>query len=167
MVNNSMATTPKEEKMPAAPSEKPATMVTIPQSQMDDVLKKLDAQEKQIKMLTEISDKSRRFNWDQKNQDFSQKTVRLSYYKDQLVMAWRTIRDEVFQDSRGIWHEDQKMEIILADNTRLEINYLDFVKFVEKKQFPVISRFTTPEGQPTMRVEVDGKQVDIAVTFVN
>lgn len=167
LVNNSMATTLSEEKKGVAPSEKTPETVTVPKSSMDEVLAKLDAQEKQIKMLTEISDKSRKFNWDQKNQDFSNKIVRLSWYKDQMVVAWRTVKDEVFQDGRGVWHENQVMEIILADNTRLEINYLDFVKFISKKEAPVISRFTTPEGKAVMRVDVDGKQVDIDETFVN
>ena len=164
-----MPTTPKKEevKMPAAPSEKVPETVTVSKTSMDEILKKLDAQEQQIKMLTEISDKSRKFNWDQKNQDFSKEIVRLSWYKNQMVVAWRTVKDEVFQDGRGVWHENQIMEIILADNTRLEVNYLDFVKFISKKEASVISRYTTPEGKAVMRVDVDGKQVDIDETFVN
>lgn len=159
--------TPKELEPKAAPSEKPVATITVTQATMDAVLEKLDAQAKQITMLTEISDKSRKFNWDQKNQDFSQKVAKVSYYKTQMVLGWRTVKDEVFQDGRGIWHEDQRIELILSDNTRVEINYLDFVKFVEKKSYSVISRYITPEGKPVIRLDVDGKEVDIDEVFIN
>jgi hypothetical protein len=56
LVNNSMATTPTEEKVVkpvAAPSEKPAATVAVSQSTMDALLAKMDEQEKQIKMSEE------------------------------------------------------------------------------------------------------------------
>jgi hypothetical protein len=155
-----------ETKLKAAPSEKPIESITVPKTQMDEILAKMAEQDKQIQMLTEISDKSRKFNWDQKNQDFSQKTVRLSFYKGQAVMAWRTVKDEVFQDQRGIWHEDQRIELVLENNERLEVSYMDFVKFIEKKDGTVTSQ-TVTNGKTSMKIMLGEKEYEVDTRFLN
>jgi hypothetical protein len=148
------------------PVEEPK-VVAVNKTTMDALLEKLTKQEEDIKMLKEVADKSRMFNYEAKHADYSLKTAKISIYNGRPVMAWRTVKDEVYQDSQGRWHESQKMEIITEDNTRKELDYIDFVREVKKVDAIIMSRFVTPEGKAMMRVDYQGKQVDLDESFVN
>lgn len=140
--------------------------VSVDKDTLEGLIKRLDDQSRDIKMLREVADKSRISNWEKKNVTIGARTAKLSTYKGKLVMAWRTIQDEVYADAQGRWHEKQTTEIITEDNEKIQLEYVHFAKLV-KIEAEIVSRYTTPEGQDMIRLNLDGRVIDIDIKFVN
>lgn len=159
--------------MPTQPEElKPQEMnkpemVTIGKAELAGLIERLDKQSKDIDMLKEVADKARMSTFKSRHQDFTTKIVKVNTYNGKVVMAWKSTKDEIYQDAQGRWHEAQKMEIITDDNQKVEMDYIDFVKKLVKVDAELVSRYSTPEGQSMLRLNMGGKQIDIDHVFVN
>jgi hypothetical protein len=156
----------KETKAVVERSDNPG-MVQVNRKTLDEMVKRIEQQSKDIDMLKTVADKARMSTYATKTADFSQKTVRLNMYNGQVVMAWRTVENEIYQDSQGRWHENQKMEIITEKNERIALPYIDFVHNLLHSDADVISNYTTPEGIEMCRVNIDNRMIDIDKRFLN
>lgn len=154
--------TPKDPKAAKAPE-----VVTISKDALQGLVDRLDQQAKDLAMLKEVADKSRIQTYKDKHRDTSIRKVNLNTYKGRLVVAWRNVRDEMYQDAMNRFHEKQVMEVITDDNVKTEMDYADFVKALKKVEADVVSFYTTPEGYSMVRCTLDGKSIDIDTTYVN
>jgi len=161
-----VSTTKKVSGDSAAPKQNTAT-VTVEKSKLDSILEKVEKQSKQIKMLTEVADKARLHKFESANQDFSQKIVSVSTYQGKIIVGWKTVKDEMYQNAKGQWVEDQQIAIYMIDNTKETMNYLDFTRNIKKVDGVLKSRHTTPEGEKMMRIDVMNKTIDLNETYVN
>ena len=146
---------PKEEK------------VTIPKSTLDSLVSKVEKQSEQIGMLLEVADKARVSRYEAAHKDLSQKKVRISTYDGKMVIGWKNLVDEMYQDEQGRFHEKQAIELYFIDNTKKVVTLKDFTRRTKKVEGLVLSNYTTPEGENMMKVDVMGKQIDIDIVFVN
>ncbi len=141
--------------------------VTIEKSVLESLIEKMNKQDKKIEMLIEVADKARLHKFESANKDFSQKTVEISTIGGKIITGWKKVNDEVYQDAFGRWHEKQDIVIYYIDNTKEIITYLDFARRVEKISGTVISKSIDDIGNEIMKVDVNGKQIEIGITFVN
>lgn len=88
-----------------------------------------------------------------------------------VVMAWRVVKDEVFKAPNGAWVENQIVEVLFEDNSKLELPLIDFYRktAIDRITARVVSRQRDEEtGAETFVLACeDGKERTIAGTFVN
>lgn len=142
-------------------------VVGIPKATFDSLMKKVEDQESRIKMLTEIADKSRLGKWDAEHKEALGQIAKISTYEGKIIVAWKSLRDDVYQDTQGRWHELQEVEVIFLDNSVKGLSYMDFARRIAKVDAKVLKRYTTPEGNAMVRCEVMNKQIDIDERFIN
>jgi len=155
-----MATPISEEKIvvpPVAETTKPT---------IEGLMARLEEQAKDIQMLREVADKARLMTWEKRNIPVGARVIRISTYDKKYIKAWKMLDNDIFQDAKNLWHENQNVEIVLSDDTKVKLTYLDFTKVV-KVECELVSRYTTPEGHHMMRVNFNGTEIDIDETFVN
>lgn len=145
-------------------------MVSVPKSFVEDT-------KKQIADLTNlvaaVADKSRLDKFNARQASPLTHFVMVSTYEDdktkgkQIVVAWRSIQDEVFK-ANGIWHEVQYCEITLEDDSKRKLAYPDFVRLLGKSKAEVLSRTTDSQGHEILKLACeDGRERLIDSTFVN
>lgn len=142
-------------------------LVAVDKKALEGLVARLDQQTKDIEMLKLVADKARMQSFESKNADFSTKIVKVSLYNGKLVVAWKTTKDEIYQDSQSRWHESQKMMIVLEGGEEHEMEYIDFVKKLVKVDAELITKYTTPKGEEMYRMNLNGREIDIDRTFVN
>ena len=157
----------KEEKVTPAP--KPAAPVaeetiSIPKTQFDQLISRLDKQEE---LIRSVADKSRLMNWDVRHQDTSLRTTQISTYNGKIVLGWKMLANEMYQDAKNLWHEDQQVEIALEGGATVKLTYLEFAKNLTKVVVEIVSKYSTPEGHNMYRVKYQDREIDIDQTFVN
>lgn len=87
-----------------------------------------------------------------------------------LIKGWTQLPlNEMYQDTNGAWHERQVMKLILEGDEELEVSYLDFVRRKVSVKANVVGRsIDEATGNQTLKImTVDGKKLDIDVTFIN
>ncbi len=136
---------------------------------LDQILAKQESQDKEIEMLREVADKSRLYWWEEKNKKPTTKVVRLTVIEGKIVVGWKTIIDEVFQDTNGIFHEKQVIEIYFEDGTKKSLNYIDFTRLTNKIEVELIKRMKDEEqGTESVTVKTkEGKEYTIGIEFIN
>ena len=169
-----MATSPKEPikdeketKPSSAPAEQNEGKIAVPKSTLDALIAEVKDSKKQIKMLTEVADKSRLMRYRSAHKEIELKKVRVSTLNGKIIVAWSMVTNDVYQDGQGRWHENQQVRIIFEDNTKKIISYLEFVRQITKVDGIIEKRYTTPEGHNIMRINVMKKVLDINETFIN
>jgi hypothetical protein len=155
------------------PTPPPAVpeMISVPKDFVEKATKLIESIPKlneQIERLTAAADKSQLANYDLRHAKEIVRKVLVNFIDNKLVMSWRTTKDVVVRDSQGRWYEDQKIEVLFEDLSKREMAYNpDFVHGRKQVMVDVISMFTTPEQQQMVRVNIDGRQVDFDIRFIN
>ena len=163
----------EEEKIRTVqPTKKPVEdTITLPKSEFDSVLKKIKDIEEKNDMLESVADKGRVARWQAQHRDFKEKIVKISTIEGKVVTGWRMIKDEVGKNpNTGLWFEKQIIELHFIDNTKKEYDYADFTRLTHKIKGKVIrdNKFTDADGMHEMlTIDVDGKEIDIDVRFIN
>ena len=147
--------------------------VTITKSQFDDIQSKL-------KMLTEVADKGRVYNYEnqqQKGKDKKALKVKLSLFAGGIITGWRTIKDVLIKHpTTGLTAgEQQEYEIMVLqpDNSinKVIVNgYPQFsdARYTERIEVDVISKAEDYNGNVTLTVQLpDGRELPIGVLFIN
>ncbi len=144
-------------------------VISVKKSVLDNILLKQEEQEKELKVLREVADKSRLHWFEEKTKGVKIRTVKLTTFKGLVILGWRMVVDEVFQDANGVWQEKQILEIHLEDGTKASLNYIDFVRRTEKITAEIISKEINEEqGTETLKVRTKtGKEYKIGTQFVN
>lgn len=124
--------------------------------------------QKQNEKLLAVADKNRLAQYEQRNNNDIVHTAKISMFEGKPVLAWRTIRDEVFIDGRGVYHEDQVVELVLEGGTKKEVSLLDRVRRVTKEIGEIVSKTKNSDGTETVKMLMpDGKSILIDIAFLN
>lgn len=128
-------------------------------------------------MLLATADAGRLSQFEQRKAGKQPMKVKLSIYKDKLIIGWRTIKDiAVFHPTTGKQiGEEQEYEVILLDNegqTSKEIinGYPQFTgaRYDKRVEAEVIGRREDSQGNLAYDVKLDdGRMLTLAAQFVN
>jgi len=148
------------------PEIKKKETVTIPKDTLDDLMARL-------KRVESAADKSRLYNFDEKNKQTPNKIVKLKKIFNKIVISWdNMVQDVVEKNENGVWKEKQTIRLNLEGGESKDIPYVEFVKHAKVLFCEVISKTVenagTPEEKTILKVvNEDGKEYNIDKTFVN
>lgn len=157
---------------PSAPLEieKKEETVTITKTQFDDIQNKL-------KMLYEVADKGRVFNYENSTKEKKPFRVKLSKFADGIIVGWRTVKDELVKHpTTGLTvGENQEYELIILDNEGKQkkvtvASYLAFsnARYDTRIDAEIVSKSEGYDGEITFDVKLDdGRVIKLNAKFVN
>jgi hypothetical protein len=163
---------PKNDVVTPTKTEKEET-ITIPKSQLEAILQRIDDVEKkskeEIEVLRKAADRGRLERIDsQRAQNKLVKGVNLSRLDGKIIVGWRRLVDEVYFDQDGRLHEDQKIELTFIDKTTATTTDRDLSRRKQLVQGEVISESRDMEGNINLKVMLsDGQEVEIDQVFIN
>jgi hypothetical protein len=167
----------KPEKAPETPQEPvasaPAKSISVPLEQWTKILETIETQKGQIATLYGAADRARLNAVEGKSAKPLERYVMLRTYVvdgvKKVVAAWRMVKDEVFKGANGAWVENQIVELIFEDDTRIQVSLVDFSrKTQEKLRARIVKRATDEDGRETLTLlGDDGKERVLDVAFVN
>jgi len=144
--------------------------IQIDRKQWDDVQAKL-------KMLYEVADKGRVYNYESARTDKKPLKVKLSVYNGSIITGWRTIKDELIKHSTTgkTVGEVQEYEVLLLDKndkvTKAILNgYSAFTdaRYTERIDTEVVGKKEDYEGRITFDILLpDGRTIQLGSQFVN
>ena len=168
------ASQPQVKDLPNAPGratmpstgKEPETMV-VKRDALDKLLERVDAIEKENKMLREISDKGRLAQWETNNKGDVPKIYRLSTYMGKVITSWEMKQNRIWKNPKGEWQELQEIEIHTEDGQSIAVPYIEFVTNTQKVEASLISIET--KGQKTyLTLDMGGgKKITLESTFIN
>lgn len=152
------------------PIVQPEETVSISKKDWDDV-------QKQLKMLYEVADKGRIFNYENNNTEKKPIKVKVSIIQGKTLVGWRTTKDELIkhpQTGKTIG-EKQEFELVLLDNvgdktTVLVDGYEAFsnARYNERVEAEVVSKKEDWKGNYTFDIKLpDGRIIPFDSRFVN
>jgi hypothetical protein len=168
--------------------EKEVEVVVPPKVKTDDAMEKLLAKvealeakdlenQKQLKMLTEVADKGRVMNYESKNAEKKPFRVKLSVYKEGVIVGWRTVKDELVKHpTTGVTiGEVSEYEIMILNkdgsvSKELLLNRgaFDEAHYKERIECDVVGKKEDFSGNLTFNIKLpDGRVVDVDSRFVN
>jgi hypothetical protein len=160
-------TMPKKIKEIVLPEEE---TVTISKTKMDEI-------EAKLKMLYDVADKGRVYNYENQRAEKKPFKVKLSKFADGIIVGWRTIKDELVKHpTTGLTvGENQEYELKVLDsegNTKL-VNVPSYpafsnARYNERIEVEVLGKKEDYEGKITFDVSLpDNKIVSIDARFIN
>ena len=146
-----------------------AKNIVLTQEQFDKLIADRKEQDVKIEMLMRMADKGRLEKENAKNAPIPGKSIKLSKYQGKIVLSWAMLRNDVFKDPvTNAWREFQVIKMSFDDDTTQELDYLSFVKFIEKVKATVVSKQKDIEtGIEILKVECEGKEYTIDAKFAN
>jgi len=159
----------KEKEMKKTPEEE---TITITKTQFDDIQSKL-------KMLTEVADKGRVFNYENQQAGAQKKSmkVKLSEYTGGIITGWRTIKDVLVkhpQTGATVGEQQQYELLILMPDGHIEKVILDGYSAFSGARYDnridaiVISKSEDFQGNTEFELQLDGGRViKMSSRFVN
>lgn len=134
--------------------------------------------QKTLKMLYEVADKGRVFNWESKqNKPGQGQRIKVSVLEGKYVIGWRTVRDELITDPRtgSTVGELQQYEIQLLEKDgsssfRTLNGYKAFsdLRYDQRVDCQVLSRSESYDGTLKFRVGLpDGREYELDSRFIN
>lgn len=170
------------------PVEKENKKVEIDKSTLAEILKRLDSvdemkaelakKDKDIEKLLAVADKGRMQNWESQHSEGELiRTVRLSMWERQVVLGWKTVKNEV-GFINGVLREEQTIKVFLLQTDKdgkiaapkeVEVNLLNFNRFVEKVDAEVIKQSKDSKtNRVTYTVKLkDGMELEYDIAFLN
>lgn len=181
MTEEEVAPVPPEEEAKVSKTAKAKTgMVEVDAEMLQNILKevgemrtkieRVDQLEKDNAMLLAVADVGRIATYQSRQPGSSLvRTARLWVWKDKIVKATVTVRNEAFTDNIGRIHTDQVLSVIMEDGSEVEVPYDHFSKEKGLVEGEIISRSTNDEtGQTFFKMRLkDGKEIDINYLFLN
>lgn len=137
-----------------------------------------DALQAQLKMLTEVADKGRMFNYQASQTQGKQPLkVKVSVLNNAIITGWRTIKDELVKHpTTGVTvGEQQQYEVILTDKegkptTATIDGYKRFseIRYTDRIECDVVGKREDWDGKITFDIVTpDGQQLSVDSRFVN
>lgn len=129
--------------------------------------------EKQNDMITAVADKGRLAKYNERDRKPIERVVRVNTYEFEgvlrKVVGWAMITDQVFKNSNGVYVENQTVRIILDNDKKIDMPYIDFVKKTQHINATIKSRTTDEQTGALILTLVgpDGKEFVMDSTFVN
>ncbi len=177
----SQATTPiaqEEEKSTGGETSKPKTkkkggkMVEVKESVLNNLIKRVDDQQKDIELLNFAADKSRVAQWRERNKEKTNPIVKIRKFRGKFVISWTNlIKNESFisaATNRRI--EDQQTKLMFLDDTKEIVRYEEIHENLEYVKAEVIERTQKEGGDIFLKVvtqDEEHAEFIINVLFVN
>lgn len=141
----------------------------------DEVIKKLMEQVENLQKTTGIlmgaTDKRLLNNYLSKNKKKIPSSVNLRTYENKVIVEWRMIEDKVFKNpNTGVWSEIQTVELTTEQGERIKTSLYEFEVNYNTERFTVIESKTdddTGDRELKVKSDIDGREIDINVKFVN
>ena len=133
----------------------------------------------QLKMLREVADKGRVFNYESQQAQGQKKAmkVRLSRFAEGIIVGWKTTKDiKVFNPTTGkqVGEEYQvEVEVLKDDGTNLKVTLDGYPTFsdarnAERLEAIVVGKKENMSGEVTFDVLLpDGRKIELSDKFVN
>lgn len=157
------------EEVKAVKDSAPKT-VEVDKDKLDSLLTKLEEQGKTIEMLVATADKARVARFNQTNATPVAHTYRVRTFKGQVVLGWRSVIDEMYQDRNAVWHERQEVEIVTENGDKFTLPFLEGERLPKVQTTHVGTETKFEDNQQvtvlTLRLE-DGREIKINQTYVN
>lgn len=172
---------PKATATPKPITPKPAKednkVIEALQKQIEELTRRDAEKEAQLKMLYNVADKGRIYNYESQRAEKKALKVKLSIFNDKVIVGWRTLKDELIKDSRtgATIGETQQYELALLDkagninNVTID-GYVNFsnARYTQRIEVEVVGRKEDWEGNQTFDVRLpDGRKVSLDSRFVN
>ena len=159
------------ESLVSAAVNPPKKTVEVDSDMLQKVLARVEKLEDDNKILREVADKNRLGRVEElRAQGKLVKSVNLNVFEGKIVVAWKTIRNDVYQDTKGILHEDQVVGLIFEGETGVgkEIDIRAFARLMVKVSTEVIEEGKDKDGNINFTVLTkDGRQIKIDSKFIN
>ena len=160
---------PKQEPRQEA---KGPEMVSVPKDQLEKLMGLVPAVEKLTKdneALMFAADRARMQAFNERQQAPGNRTVKLLTYVNEnrvrkVILAWSKIKDDVYKAPNGAWVEDQIMEVIFEDDTKIQLPLLSFYRNTADK---IKAEVLEDKGDSFKVRTVEGKEYLIGKMFVN
>lgn len=130
-----------------------------------------------LKMLYEVADKGRIFNYESQRTTKKPLRVKLSKYQNKIIIGWRTVKDELIAHptTGKIVGEKQEYELLLLDsegNTSKALvdGYPNFTsaRYTERIEADVVGKKEDFDGKTTFEIQLpDGRKISLDARFVN
>lgn len=153
--------------------------ISVSKSQLEEMMKRLQAVEKDRDLLLQVADKKQLGLYYSRNREKLPSKVFLrtmDVIKDgekttKVIVGWKTIQDEVYQDPLTMrWMEKQKILVMYEDATTEEFHLMDYVRKY-KQVVAEVKKKTTDEETGDVALEVvrlDNQKVyNIGIQFIN
>ncbi len=173
--------------------EKDKEVVEVPKSlietilkQQEDLMKRLDDKDEQIKQLTYAADKGRMGIYEQRNTQgelirtygvgiWPITDLKTGKETEYIVRGTKLIfQDVVIEDNGGVRRlvETQTLRVFLdqgadKDFKQIDMPYVNFYRTVRRTRMPVVRESRTEKGEfRTLRCE-DGREIEFDINFLN
>lgn len=148
---------------------------------LQDKIKALEEKDKEnqekLKMLYEIADKGRVFNYENNKKEKKPTLVNLSKYADGIIVGWRTVKDELLKHpTTGLtMGEVQEYEVLVLDNEDKTKKHtisgypaFSSARYNERVEAQVTGRKEEWDGAITLDVVLpDGRKISLDAKYVN
>lgn len=174
-----MANKDKEVK-PEVPEVKPETqigvqpeakpeIVEVPKSQFDQLMTDVAKLKSDNEALTFAADRSRLQAFQERQKTPGNRQVKLLTYLGEdgarkVILAWKKVKDDVYKAANGAWVEDQIMEVIFEDDTKLQLPLLSFFRNTADK---LKAEVLEDKGESFKVKTEEGKEYLVGKMFVN
>lgn len=151
--------------------DKDKKTVEVEAEVLDRILKTIETQGEKIKILTEVADKNRLNRVEEmRAQGKLVKKVNLNTYDKKIIMAWKTIKDDVYMDNEGRLHEDQIIGLYFRGEKEMgkQLDVRSFSRLIVKIPVEVIEESKDRDGNTNFTVQTgDGEEIKIDARFIN
>lgn len=147
-----------------------APTVEVNKEQLDKLLAQLQTQGQQIEMLVATADKARVARYNDLNQSPTTHSYRVRMFKGKLVVGWRSVLDEMYQDGHGQWHERQQVEIVTEDGEKFTLPFLESERLEKLTATYIGTEIRMENGQTVTTLGLrmpDGREIKIDQVYVN
>jgi hypothetical protein len=152
------------------PKEPKEETVTISKSKMDEI-------ENKLKMLYEVADKGRVYNYENQRTEKKPFKVKLSVFGGGIIIGWRTLKDELIKHpTTGMTvgeNQEYELKILNSEGQERFVNVPSYpafsnARYNERIDAEVISKSVGYDDEITYDVRLDdGKIIKLSARFVN
>lgn len=138
---------------------------------LERLLKTVESQGKKIEILTEVADKNRLTRVEEmRAQGKLVKKVGLNTYEGKIVIAEKSVKNDVYTDQHGIMHEDQTVALYFLGEKEVgpEINIRSRTRLLKRIECEVLEEGKDKDGNINFTVQTpDGREIKIDSKFIN
>jgi len=168
-IENEIKEEAKEEAKEEVVKDEEDDSIRIKKDELDNIKKTLKKLADDNKMLLAVADKKGTSLYYQRHKEKLPSDVKIRKIDGKVIIAWKTIDDEVYQDSAtGRWIEKQNIQLLFEDGSTKDINLRDFNR---RYTHTVCKQVGVKEedGRITLKLEEPdtGKIYNIGVEYVN
>ena len=144
--------------------------IAVPKSLLETLQNDIAALKKNEELLMQVADKKQLALYYSRNKKDLPPIVKLRMLNNKVILGWRTIQDDVFEDSvTGRWKEIQVIEIIYEDGEKEKIALRDYGRRYVHISAKVLETRKKNDGEVILKVERkdNGKVYEVGVQYVN